>query len=109
MSTNDYYEEQARTNGAICDHSEEDKMQFLEKLAENGVINLEMEANFLSAMCTKLKVRHGIICMTLNNRLLGDKTVTSQQQIRDCGRKLFPILAGIVKETFEQSNDAENQ
>ena len=45
MTADDYYEAQARLDGALASwYSEEDKMAFLQKAnAEKGVVNVEME------------------------------------------------------------------
>lgn len=43
MCTYDFYEGQGRLDGAFCEFSEQDKMDYLEKLQEFGVMNIEME------------------------------------------------------------------
>lgn len=42
---------------------------------------MEMEANYLSAMCHKLKVLNGVICVTLKNRLVEDEKKLDVEQI----------------------------
>lgn len=91
VSTNDFYEEQGRTNGAICDHTEEDKMEFLYTAAEKSVINFEMEANYLSAMCTKLKVKHGTVCVSLLDRMLDDKIPITPEEVKSFEHRLFCV------------------
>ena len=44
MCCDDFYEGQARLDGAICHYSEADKMKFLGKCHEAGVVNIEMES-----------------------------------------------------------------
>ncbi|KAL1486291.1 hypothetical protein MTO96_031453 [Rhipicephalus appendiculatus] len=44
MSTDDFYEGQARLNGAFCDYTNQEKVQFIEKLHSLGVVNMDMEA-----------------------------------------------------------------
>lgn len=89
VATNDFYEEQGRTNGAICEHTIEDKMRFLERCRELGVINMEMECNHLAAMCHKLNVSFGIVDVTLANRLLKDRPEVSREQMSLYERRLF--------------------
>lgn len=89
IGTNDFYEEQGRTNGAICDHTQEDKLEFLNKIKDAGVINMEMESNYLAAMCHKLDVKFGIICVALNNRLLDDKVKLTDEEKALFERRLF--------------------
>ena len=48
---------QGRVDGAICFHTEKEKLEFLQKVHENGVRNIEMECVGLAAMCQKVKMR----------------------------------------------------
>jgi uridine phosphorylase len=43
MCTYDFYEGQGRLDGAFCEFNEQDKQEYLEKLQEAGVVNIEME------------------------------------------------------------------
>lgn len=43
MCTYDFYEGQGRLDGAFCEFTETDKMEYLDKLREFGVVNIEME------------------------------------------------------------------
>ena len=43
MCTYDFYEGQGRLDGAFCEFTEKDKMDYLEKLRDAGVVNIEME------------------------------------------------------------------
>lgn len=97
ISTSDFYEEQGRTNGAICDHTESDKIKFLALARNNGVINMEMEANHLAAMCHKLKVPFGVVCVSLNNRLREDKNRLKPEQLDQFESRLFWLNSLFVK------------
>ena len=44
MCCDDFYEGQGRLDGALCDYTEADKMEFLERAKEEGVRNIEMES-----------------------------------------------------------------
>jgi len=44
LCTNDFYEGQGRLDGAFCEFSENDKMAYLEKLRENGVVKSNLNA-----------------------------------------------------------------
>lgn len=48
MCTYDFYEGQGRLDGAFCDFTEQDKMEYLEKLRDFGVVNIEMEGEMRS-------------------------------------------------------------
>jgi uridine phosphorylase len=43
MCAQDFYQGQGRLDGAFCDHTEQDKMEYLKRLQEIGVVNIEME------------------------------------------------------------------
>ncbi|XP_073516082.1 uridine phosphorylase 1-like isoform X12 [Phyllobates terribilis] len=51
MCTLDFYEGQARLDGAICSYTEEEKMQYLKAAYEAGIRNIEMESSVFAAMC----------------------------------------------------------
>jgi len=44
MCCDDFYEGQARMDGAICGFTEAQKMEFLQKAHGEGVVNIEMES-----------------------------------------------------------------
>lgn len=69
---------QGRLDGAFCDFSEADKMAYLEKLSENGVVNIEMESTIFAALTYHAGIKAAVVCVALLNRLNGD-------QVRICG------------------------
>lgn len=107
IGTNDFYEEQGRTNGAICEHSQQDKRLFLEKARQMGVINMEMESNHLASMCNKLSVPFGVVCVALNNRLLDDRVLLSAKQVAQFERRLFWIIALFIKQRLAAAAQAQ--
>lgn len=51
-------EGQGRIDGAFCDHTMENKMNWLDKIAqEKGVINMEMESLGFTCMCHRAGIR----------------------------------------------------
>jgi len=73
MCTYDFYEGQGRLDGAFCEFSENDKMEYLEKLRDFGVVNIEMEATIFAALTHHAGIKAAIICVALLNRLNGDQ------------------------------------
>merc|ERR1712232_354768 len=70
MSTNDYYEEQGRLDGAVePGYTEEEKFAWLHRVHEKGVRNMEMEGQALAAFCHRTGIRAGLICAALLDRL----------------------------------------
>ncbi|CAF0848498.1 unnamed protein product [Didymodactylos carnosus] len=81
MSTDDFYEGQARIDGAICDYDMEDKLEFLKRAYDAGVRNIEMEGNCCAAFCTRLNIHFVMVCVAYLNRLNGDGVSASPQQL----------------------------
>ncbi|XP_072946502.1 uridine phosphorylase 1-like [Epargyreus clarus] len=78
MAADDFYRGQARLDGPICDHTEDEKLEFLNTLAELGVKNIEMEATAFAALTSEAGVRAADVCVTLLNRLEGDQVSISK-------------------------------
>lgn len=64
---------QGRLDGAFCDFSEADKMDYLHKINRFGVVNIEMESTIFSALTHHAGIRAAIVCVTLLDRLKGDQ------------------------------------
>merc|ERR1711972_1204267 len=72
MSTNDYYEEQGRLDGAVePGYTEEEKFAWLHRVHEGGVRNMEMEAAALAAFCHRTGIRAALICAATAGGLQG--------------------------------------
>lgn len=64
---------QGRLDGAFCDYSEDDKMEYLNKLHKAGVVNIEMEATAFAALTHHAGIRSAVVCVTFLDRLKGDQ------------------------------------
>lgn len=64
---------QGRLDGAFCDFTETDKMNYLNKLHEFGVVNIEMESTIFAALTNHAGIRAAVVCVTLLDRLKGDQ------------------------------------
>lgn len=64
---------QGRLDGAFCDFTESDKMEYLNNLHDFGVINIEMECTIFAALTHHAGIRSAIVCVTLLDRLKGDQ------------------------------------
>lgn len=54
-------------------YTEKDKMDWLNRLQDMGVTNIEMEAPEFAAFCKRMNVPALLICVTLLNRMEGDQ------------------------------------
>lgn len=73
MCTNDFYEEQGRLDGAFCEFTETDKMEYLTKMHKAGVVNIEMESLCFAALTHHAGIQSAVVCVTLLDRLKGDQ------------------------------------
>lgn len=73
MCANDFYEGQGRQDGAFCFFSEDDRMDYLKKLQNSGVLNIEMECVCFGALTHLAEIKSAIVCVTFLNRLEGDQ------------------------------------
>lgn len=66
---------QGRLDGAFCDFTETDKMNYLTKLHDFGVVNIEMESTIFAALTHHAGIRAAVVCVTLLDRLKGDQVL----------------------------------
>lgn len=66
---------QGRLDGAFCDFTEADKMNYLNKLHDFGVVNIEMESTIFAALTHHAGIRAAVVCVTLLDRLKGDQVL----------------------------------
>ena len=83
MCCDDFYEGQGRLDGAICEYTLAEKMEFLQSAHDAGVKNIEMESLQFGAFCHKIGVRSAVICVALLNRLEGDQVRSSAQDLHE--------------------------
>lgn len=103
LSASGFYEQQGRIDGAICDHTEEQKMAWLRSLHEAGVRNIEMEVGRspqptaapsssskhwgpaqgtkLAGFCHATGIPACMVCTVVVDRLQGDQVVLKPEQV----------------------------
>ena len=70
-----YITGQGRLDGAFCDYTEKEKLDFLHDIHQKNVINMEMESLAFAALTHHAGIRAAVICVTLLNRLNGDQVL----------------------------------
>ncbi|GFS08961.1 uridine phosphorylase [Elysia marginata] len=103
MCTLDFYEGQARLDGAFCDYQEKDKMTFLKKVHESGVCNIEMESLCFASYCHRAGIRGAVVCVTLLDRLKGDQISTPHDTLEDWQRRAQNLVASYIKQRLKRS------
>lgn len=97
ISGTGFYEPQGRLDGAICKHTEQDKMDFLEDAHDAGVRNMEMEAQEFAAFTRELRIKAAIICSTLLNRLKGDQVTSTPEELAQFADNSQQIALNLIK------------
>lgn len=93
MCADDFYEEQGRLDGAFCDFSEADRMEYLHKIHKHGVVNIEMECVAFAALTHYAGIKSAIVCVTFIDRFKGDQVVPSKEVLNEWQMRP-PILVG---------------
>ncbi|KDO23519.1 uridine phosphorylase [Saprolegnia parasitica CBS 223.65] len=97
LSCDDFYEEQGRLDGAICEYTNDDKMAFLQKAYDAGTRNIEMEARMFAAFCHKLRIPAAVVCVTLLNRLEGDQITQPHDVLESYDLRPMAVLLAYIK------------
>ncbi|XP_070494165.1 uridine phosphorylase 1 isoform X1 [Chironomus tepperi] len=102
MCTNDFYEGQGRLDGAFCDFSEKDKMDYLEKCRDFGVVNIEMESTIFSALTHHAGIKAAIVCVALLNRLNGDQVCAPKEVMLEWQKRPQILVSRFIKKRLAQ-------
>ncbi|KAK6970194.1 uridine phosphorylase 1 [Biomphalaria glabrata] len=97
MCTLDFYEGQARLDGAFCDYNEADKMAYLSRVHKRGIRNIEMESLCFAAYCYRAGIRGAVVCVTLLDRLKGDQITTPHDIMEEWQSRPQKLVAAYIK------------
>ncbi|XP_029928203.1 uridine phosphorylase 1 [Myripristis murdjan] len=103
MCTLDFYEGQARLDGAFCSYSEKDKQDYLAEAYKAGVRNIEMESSVFAAMCKLSGLRAAVVCVTLLDRLKGDQLNSSHEVLRNYQQRPQILVGHYIKKQLSAS------
>ncbi|XP_028986397.1 uridine phosphorylase 1 [Betta splendens] len=101
MCTLDFYEGQARLDGAFCSYTEKDKQDYLSKAGAAGVCNIEMESSVFAAMCKLSGLRAAVVCVTLLDRLKGDQLSSSHEVLHDYQQRPQTLVSCYIKKQLK--------
>lgn len=104
MCTMDFYEGQARLDGAFCSYSEEDKQQYLNKAYDSGVRNIEMESSVFAAMCKLSGLRAAVVCVTLLDRQKGDQLTSPHEVLHNYQQRPQILVGHFIKRQLDASH-----
>jgi len=97
MCTSDFYEGQGRLDGAFCEYSEQDKIDYLQKVSDEGVINIEMESIPFAALTHHAGIKAAIICVALLDRFKGDQVSTQKEVLNEWQSRPQQLVARYIK------------
>ncbi|ESN93552.1 hypothetical protein HELRODRAFT_88580, partial [Helobdella robusta] len=92
MCSWDFYEGQARLDGARCEFNMEKKQAFLKKAYDDGVRNVEMESLTFATMCCQAGISASVICVTLLNRFETDQITVSEDCLREWAHRPMTVV-----------------
>jgi len=93
----DFYESQARRDGAFCDYSIEEKMAYMQKLLSAGVCNFEMESTAFGALVRRAGFKAAVICLVLVDRLKDDIPNQPEEVFKDWELRPQLVVAELLK------------
>ncbi|BFZ22556.1 hypothetical protein BsWGS_25595 [Bradybaena similaris] len=98
MCTLDFYEGQARLDGAFCDYTEKDKMAFLKDVYNHGIRNIEMESLCFAAYCHRCGIKGAVVCVTLLDRLKDDQITTPHSVMEEWQARPQKLVTAYIKQ-----------
>ncbi|XP_077295403.1 uridine phosphorylase 1 isoform X2 [Arctopsyche grandis] len=101
MCTYDFYEGQGRIDGAFCDFSETDKLEYLERIHKAGVINIEMESLSFAALTHHAGIKAAIVCVTLLDRLKGDQVCAPKEVLDEWQQRPTKLVCRYIKKYLQ--------
>ncbi|RVE42100.1 hypothetical protein evm_013245 [Chilo suppressalis] len=88
---------QGRLDGAFCDFTEADKMEYLESIHKAGVVNIEMESLAFAALTHHAGVKAAVICVTLLDRLKGDQVLAPKEVLDEWQQRPTKLVCRYIK------------
>lgn len=107
MCADDFYEGQARLDGAFCDYTMNDKFAFLETLYKKGVRNIEMESTCFAAMLHRAGIKAAIVCVALLNRMKGDQVQIEKSEYIEFETRPFKLVTTFIKKELGYPIDSK--
>ncbi|CAH0553332.1 unnamed protein product [Brassicogethes aeneus] len=101
MCAIDFYEGQGRLDGAFCEYSETDKMDYLENLNKHGVKNIEMEVIPFAALTHHAGIRAAVVCVSLLDRLKGDQVCSPKEVMNEYQSRPQKLVAKYIKRQLQ--------
>ncbi|KAL6427660.1 hypothetical protein ACFW04_008847 [Cataglyphis niger] len=102
MCSNDFYEGQGRLDGAFCEFTETEKMEYLTKLQKAGVVNIEMESICFAALTHHAGIQSAVVCVTLLDRLKGDQVLAPKEVLEEWQLRPQTLVARYITKYLQR-------
>lgn len=109
MCTMDFYEGQARLDGAFCCYTEEEKQNYLREAFAAGVRNIEMESSVFAAMCKLSGLKAAVVCVTLLDRQKGDQLTSSHDVLKSYQQRPQMLVGQFIKRRLNATISSTSQ
>lgn len=108
LCADDFYESQYRgEDGYFCDNNGSQKMDFMNKLVERGVKNIEMECVYFAAILHRANIPGAICCVALVNRLEENVLKNSKEFHKEAEMRPFRIISEYIHRKLNSKNGKE--
>merc|ERR1712137_279220 len=97
IGTDDFYEGQARLDGAEVCYDANERLEWLTAAYEKGVRNIEMESTCFAAWCHRTKIPGMICCAVLLNRLEGDQVTATSSQLQEYSKNAQEVALRVIE------------
>lgn len=97
QSANDFYEGQGRTDGALCAYGEAERNEFLRRMSDKGVVNIEMEGVVFGALCRRARVPAAMVAAVLVNRLKGDQVASTAAELHGFQHNAMEVVLAFLE------------
>jgi uridine phosphorylase len=106
MGTDDFYEGQARLDGAIIpDYSIVDRFVFFDEAYRKGVRNIEMECNAFAAFCLRAKIPAAVVCTTILNRLESEEPTSTIEELNKFSTDAQSLVLRYIKKELGKNGN----
>lgn len=106
VCTHDFYEGQARLDGAFCEFNSNDKDAYMLRLKDAGVSNIEMESTAFTALTHKAGFKSAVVCVTLLDRLNEDQITPSKETMLAWQNRPQKLVAQYIKRSLSNVSES---
>ncbi|XP_033214236.1 uridine phosphorylase 1-like isoform X2 [Belonocnema kinseyi] len=104
MCATDFYEGQGRRDGAFCCFTEAERIGYLDKLKNHGVLNIEMECVCFGALTHFAGIKSGIVCVALLNRYNGDQISVPKDVLQEFEKRPQALVLRYIRKCLQEKN-----